>query len=248
MKLRDKVAVVTGGNSGIGLSIAEELKKEGAKIAIMGRNEKTLDEAASKLGSGTVIHQGDVTKFDDLDALYAKVDDKLGKIDTLVVNAGGLTAAPFDQVDEAIFDSMSDLNFKGAFFTIQKALPFLNDGASIILISSIAQSLGFPGMSVYGATKAAVRSLSRTLSAELAGRKIRVNTISPGPVETPIYGRIGVPEDQIDGMKDQFREKPLMKRFGEAREIGTVAVFLASSDSSFIVGEEIVVDGGIVNI
>lgn len=248
MRLKNKVTVITGGNSGIGLAVAEEFKAEGAVVAISGRNAETLKEAGKKLGSDTLVVQGDVSNMADLDELFKSVASELGKIDVLVVNAGGGKFQPFEQVDETTFDGMVNSNFKGAYFTIQKALPHLNDGASIVLVASIAQSKGFATTSVYSATKAALRSLARTLSAELLPRKIRVNVISPGPVETPIFGRMGVPEEQIEEMKKGFTEMVPLKRMGTPKEVAKATLFLASSDSSFVVGEEIQVDGGMANL
>lgn len=249
MRLSGKVTVITGGNSGIGLGIAEEFINEGASVVILGRNRKTLDEAAEKLGKDSLVIQGDITKMADIENLYDQTESKFGKIDVLVVNAGGGSIVPFSLVEESIFDDGVDLNFKGTFFTIQKALPHLNDNASIIIVSSVAHRLGFPGMSVYGATKAAIRSLARTISAELLPeRGIRVNVVSPGPIETPIYNRMGIPEDQVDGMKESFKSLIPLKRFGTTEEIAKTVLFLASSESSFIVGEDISVDGGIVNL
>ena len=249
MRLSGKTAVITGGNSGIGLGIAKEFINEGASVTILGRNRKTLDEAAEKLGKDSLVIQGDITKMADIENLYDQTESKFGKIDVLVVNAGGGSVVPFSLVEESIFDDGVDLNFKGTFFTIQKALPHLNDNASIIIVSSVAHRLGFPGMSVYGATKAAIRSLARTISAELLPeRGIRVNVVSPGPIETPIYNRMGIPEDQVDGMKESFKSLIPLKRFGTTEEIAKTVLFLASSESSFIVGEDISVDGGIVNL
>lgn len=248
MRLKNKVAVITGGNSGIGLAIAKEFKTQGASIAICGRSRKTLDEAQEQLGTEVLVVQADISKMADIETFYKSIEEKFGKIDILVVNAGGGKLQPLDQVDEATFDSMVDINFKGAFFTIQKGLPCLNDGASIVLIASIAQSMGVPAFSVYSATKAALRSLARTLSADLLARGIRVNVVSPGPIETPIFGRLGLPDDQIDGAKEQFKQMVPLKRFGTTNEVAKAALFLASSDSSFIVGEEIQVDGGMANL
>ncbi|MCH8928814.1 MAG: SDR family oxidoreductase [Candidatus Marinimicrobia bacterium] len=249
MRLSGKTAVITGGNSGIGLGIAKEFINEGASVTILGRNRKTLDEAAEKLGKDSLVIQGDITKMADIENLYDQTESKFGKIDVLVVNAGGASVVPFSLVEESIFDDGVDLNFKGTFFTIQKALPHLNDNASIIIVSSVAHRLGFPGMSVYGATKAAIRSLARTISAELLPeRGIRVNVVSPGPIETPIFDRMGIPEDQVDGMKESFKSLIPLKRFGTTEEIAKTVLFLASSESSFIVGEDISVDGGIVNL
>ena len=249
MRLKNKVAVITGGNSGIGLGIAREFKAEGASVAILGRDPKTLSKAAKELGEETLVVQGDISKMDDLEKLFSQTKERLGEIDILVANAAVLTVQPFGQVDESSFDNTVNINFKGTFFTIQKALPYMKDGASIILISSIAQGKGFAGFSVYSATKAAIRSLARTISAELIGdRGIRVNVISPGPIETPAFGRMGLPEDQIAGMKEGFKELVPAKRIGTTGEVAKIAALLASPDSSFIVGEEITVDGGLSNL
>src|SRR2546426_11530852 len=197
-RLEGKVAVVTGGNSGIGLATAKRLQEEGAKVAISGRSKKTLDEAARTLGNGVVAVQADVAKLTDVDKLYAEVSRKLGKIDVLFVNAGVAKFAPLAETSESVYDEQFDINIKGAYFTIQKALPLLNDGASIILNTSVADSKGTTGTSAYSATKAALRSLARTAAAELAGRGIRVNTVAPGPIVTPIFGRTGLSKEAVD--------------------------------------------------
>src|SRR6266566_4389267 len=178
-RLEGKVAVVTGGNSGIGLAAAKRLQEEGARVAILGRSRKTLDEAVKTIGNGVVAVQGDVAKLADLDKLYAEVSRKLGKIDVLFVNAGVAKFAPFAETSERVYDENFDINIKGAYFTIQKAIPHLNDGASIILNTSVAGIKGTQGTSAYSATKAALRSLARTTAAELAGRGIRVNAVAP---------------------------------------------------------------------
>lgn len=247
-RLQNKNAVVTGGNSGIGRAIAKEFVDQGAHVTIFGRNQATIDEAVSYIGSGTVGVQGDVTRLSDLENLYEQATEAGEGIDVLVVNAGGGRVAPLDQVTEEIFDSISDVNFKGAFFTVQKALPYLNEGASVILISSIANVKGMPGMSVYGATKAAVRSLGRTLAAELAPRGIRVNTLSPGPIETPIWGRMGIAESDVEELNKQIVSQVPLGRVGQSEEIAKVALFLASDDSSYVHGAELVADGGMVQV
>jgi NAD(P)-dependent dehydrogenase (short-subunit alcohol dehydrogenase family) len=244
MKLQGKVAVVTGGNSGIGLAIAREFTEQGAHVVVFGRNAQTLDEAVRSIGNGTLGVQGDVTRLDDLDRLYQETVARFGKIDILVANAGIARPAPLDQTDEALFDLTSDINFKGAFFTVQKAVPHLNDGASIILVTSAGNVKGLPNFSVYVATKAAVRSLARSFSAELLPRGIRVNALSPGPIETPIFGRMGLPEEAMDGIAAQMTEMIPLKRFGQPEEMAKAALFLASSDSSYVVGAELVADGG----
>ncbi len=243
-RLEGKVAVVTGGNSGIGLATAKRLQEEGAKVAIAGRSRKTLDDAVRAIGNGVVAVQADVAKLTDVDKLYAEVSKKLGKIDVLFVNAGVAKFAPLAETSESLYDEQFDINIKGAYFTIQKALPFLNDGASIILNTSVAGSTGNPGASAYSATKAALRSLARTAAAELVGRGIRVNTVAPGPIVTPILGRTGLPKEAIDEFTKRIVERVPMKRFGQPEEVAGAVAFLASQDASYITGVEINVDGG----
>jgi NAD(P)-dependent dehydrogenase (short-subunit alcohol dehydrogenase family) len=243
-RLEGKVAVVTGGNSGIGLATAKRLQEEGAKVAIAGRSRKTLDDAVRAIGNGVVAVQADVAKLTDVDKLYAEVSKKLGKIDVLFVNAGVAKFAPLAETTESLYDENFDINIKGAYFTIQKALPFLNDGASIILNTSVAGTTGNPGASAYSATKAALRSLARTAAAELVGRGIRVNTVAPGPIVTPILGRTGLPKEAIDEFTKRVVERVPMKRFGQPEEVAGAVAFLASQDASYITGVEINVDGG----
>ncbi len=219
-RLEGKVAVVTGGNSGIGLASAKRLQEEGARVAIAGRSKKTLDEAVKTIGNGVVAVQADVAKLADVDKLYAEVSKKLGKIDILFVNAGVAKFAPFAETSESLYDENFDINTKGAYFTIQKAIPFLNDGASIILNTSVVDSLGSPNTSAYAATKAALRSFARTAAAELAGRGIRVNTVAPGPIVTPIFGRTGLPQEAIDDFAKDVLTKVPMKRFGQPEDGG----------------------------
>ena len=243
-RLEGKVAVVTGGNSGIGLASAKRLLDEGARVAIAGRSQKTLDEAVKYLGNGTLAVQTDVAKLADLDKLYAAVSKKLGKIDVLFVNAGVANFAPLADTTEQVYDTNFDINAKGAFFTIQKAIPFLNDGASIILNTSVAGQKGFGTAGSYAATKAALRSFARTAASELVGRNIRVNTVAPGPIETPIFGRLGLDKAAVDEMAQGFVSLVPMKRLGQPEEVAGAVAFLASSDSSYITGVEINVDGG----
>jgi NAD(P)-dependent dehydrogenase (short-subunit alcohol dehydrogenase family) len=247
-RLEGKVAVITGGNSGIGLATAKRFQEEGAKVAILGRSRKTLDEAVNTIGNGVVAVQGDVAKLADLDKLYAEVSRRLGKIDVLFVNAGVAKFAPFAETSESTYDENFDINIKGAYFTIQKALPLLNDGASIILNTSVAGQTGNAGTSAYSATKAALRSLARTTAAELAGRGIRVNTVAPGPIVTPILGRTGLPQEAVDEFAKQIIAQVPMKRFGQPEEVAGAVAFLASQDASYITGVEINVDGGLGQI
>ncbi len=247
-RLEGKVAVVTGGNSGIGLATAKRLQDEGARVAISGRNQQTLAEAVNTIGNGVLAVQADVSKLTDVDKLYAQVSKKLGKIDVLFVNAGVAKFAPFAETSESTYDEQFDINIKGAYFTIQKALPFLNDGASIILNTSVVSSKGTAGASAYSATKAALRSLARTAAAELVGRGIRVNAVAPGPIVTPIFGKTGLPQEAIDEFAKETISKVPMKRFGQPEEVAGAVAFLASQDASYITGVELNVDGGLGQI
>jgi NAD(P)-dependent dehydrogenase (short-subunit alcohol dehydrogenase family) len=243
-RLEGKVAVVTGGNSGIGLATAKRLQEEGARVAFSGRNKETLEEAVRTIGNGVVAVQADVAKLADVDKLYAEVSQKLGKIDVLFVNAGVAKFAPLSETSEDVYDQQFDINIKGAYFTIQKALPLLNDGASIILNTSVADSKGNEGTSAYSATKAALRSLARTAAAELAERGIRVNAVAPGPILTPIFEKTGLPKESVDEFAKQVVARVPMKRFGQPEEVASAVAFLASRDASYITGVELNVDGG----
>jgi NAD(P)-dependent dehydrogenase (short-subunit alcohol dehydrogenase family) len=243
-RLEGKVAVITGGNSGIGLATAKRFQEEGAKVAISGRSKKTLDEAVKALGNGLVAVQADVSKLADIDKLYAEVSRTLGKIDVLFVNAGIATFVPLAETTESVYDQQFDINMKGAYFTIQKALPLLNDGASIVLNTSVAGIKGTVGASAYSATKAALRSLARTAAAELVGRGIRVNCVAPGPILTPIFERTGLSQADIDQFSKDVTGRVPMSRFGTSEEVAAAVAFLASSDASYVTGVELNVDGG----
>jgi len=247
-KLEGKVAVVTGGNSGIGLATAKRFQQEGAKVVISGRSQKTLDDAVKAIGNGALSIQADVANLADLDKLYKEVSDKFGRIDVLFVNAGVAKFAPLAETSESTFDEQFDINIKGAYFTIQKAVPLLKDGASIVLNTSVADSKGTIGTSAYSATKAALRSLARTAAAELIGRGIRVNAVAPGPIVTPIFEKTGLPEEAVDEFAKEIIEKVPMKRFGQPEEVAATVAFLASEDASYITGAEINVDGGLGQI
>jgi NAD(P)-dependent dehydrogenase (short-subunit alcohol dehydrogenase family) len=248
-RLEGKVALVTGGNSGIGLATAQRLREEGAKVVISGRNQKTLDEAVHKIGKDVLAVRADVSNTDDLDKLFAAISQKFGKIDVLFANAGIYKFAPATATTSELYDELFDINAKGVYFTIQKALPLLNDGASIIINTSIASQIGLVNGSVYAATKSALRSFTRSLAAELVDRKIRVNAVSPGPIDTPEgFARTGLPKEQVEQFVRDVIAKVPMKRIGQPSEIAGAVAFLASSDASFITGAEVPVDGGLGQI
>ena len=247
-RLQGKIAVITGGNSGIGLATAKAFISEGAQVVIAGRDKKTLDQAAAELGTKCLAMQVDVSKSPELDMLYSKVREKFGRIDVLFVNAGIAQFIPVEKVTEDFFDKTFDINTKGLFFTIQKALPLLSKGSSVILTTSSVIEKGMPGASVYAASKAAVRSLARSFSAELCDRGIRVNALCPGPVETPIFGRMGLPPEALKAMGESMQARVPLKRFGRPEELAKAALFLASEDSSFMLGSQVTVDGGVAQL
>jgi NAD(P)-dependent dehydrogenase (short-subunit alcohol dehydrogenase family) len=243
--LEGRVAVITGGSSGIGLATAKLFRDSGAKVAISGRNQTSLDDAVKELGAGVVAVRSDVSKLSDLDTLFNLVVKKLGRIDVLFANAGIAKFALLSDVSEDAYDDTFDINVKGAFFTIQKAIPHLNDNASIILNSSFVNQAGVPTTSVYAASKAAVHSFARGISSELASRGIRVNVVSPGPIATPIYGKLGLPKEAVDAFAASIVSQVPLKRFGQPEEVAQTALFLAGSASSYITGVELNVDGGL---
>jgi NAD(P)-dependent dehydrogenase (short-subunit alcohol dehydrogenase family) len=250
MKLQNKVAVITGGNSGIGLAIAREFQENGSKIVIFGRSQETLERAAKSLSGDLLVVKGDVRKLGDLDHLFEQTAKTFGEIDVLVANAGIAKFAPIESMPEHLFDELSDILFKGLFFTVQKALPHMRDGASIILVGSAdSDKLGRVGTSIYSAAKAAVRSLARSMSVELLPRRIRVNVVSPGMTDTPIISREGgLPGMTPEQIAAVITSTIPLRRRGTPREMAKAALFLASDDSSYCLGSEILVDGGMTQL
>jgi len=243
-RFEGKVAMVTGGNSGIGLAAAKAFAREGAQVAVTGRDEGTLKNAEKEIGSGALAIRADAARIADLGAAMAKVRDQFKRIDALFVNAGIGKFVPIAQVTEAMFDEIVTINLKGAFFTVQKALPLMARGSAVVLNASINAHIGLPSTTVYGATKAAVVNMAKTMSADLAERGIRVNAVSPGPVETPIFGRAGISSEQSRQTKDWLQNQTLVKRMAEPEEIAEAVLYLSSDVSSFVVGTELVIDGG----
>ena len=246
-KLDGKIALITGGTTGIGAATAKRFQAEGATVIVTGSNPATLQAARQEL-AGIEIIGSDAADPAAAKALVDTVVAKHGRIDVLFVNAGIAKFAPSEMVDEALFDLQFNINVRGAFFVIKHAALAVPDGGSIILTASVAGVLGSPGATVYGATKAALRSFGRTFAGELAPRRIRVNTISPGPIETPIFGKVGMTaQQQAEFVKGAAAGNP-MKRFGQPEEIASVALFFASDDSSYVTGAELFVDGGMTQI
>lgn len=247
-RLNGKIAVITGGSSGIGLASAKRFIQEGARVVIVGRNHQTLDAAARELGNNVLALRADVSELPELDNLYRQVKEKFGRIDILFANAGIAERMPFEQVSEEFFGTTFSINTMGVFFTVQKALPLLSKDASVILTTTGAVEKGMSGMSVYAASKAAVRSLARSMSAELVGRGIRVNVLSPGPTDTPILGKRGLTPEKTKAMNEQIMNMVPMRRMANADELAKVALFLASDDSSFMLGSEVAADGGMAQL
>jgi NAD(P)-dependent dehydrogenase (short-subunit alcohol dehydrogenase family) len=245
--LNGKNVVITGGSSGIGLATAQLLQTAGAKVAITGRDSKTLAVAAKELGGTATIIQSDTSKLSDIDALVTQVKGAMGHIDLLFVNAGIAVFAPVEGVTEAFYDQILNINLKGAYFTMQKFLPLLRTGSSIVLNTSVVDESGMPMTSVYAASKAGLRSLARTFSAEVVGKGIRVNAVSPGPITTPIYNKLGMPADQQKGFEQQMADNNPMKRFGRSEEVAAAVRFLAF-DATYTTGAELPVDGGLTQL
>ena len=247
-KLEGKIAVITGGNSGIGLATAKRFVSDGAYVFITGRRQNELDAAVSEIGKNVTGIQGDVSNLADLDRLYTKVKDQKGHIDILFANAGIGEFVPLGEISEEHFDKIFGINVKGVLFSVQKALPLFQDGGSIILNASVNASKGIEASSVYSATKAAVRSFARTWTVDLKARKIRVNAISPGPIDTPIFNGLNQSKEEIEQLKKSLITSVPMGRMGSTDEIAKVVSFLASDESSFVTGIELFVDGGMAQI
>lgn len=244
--LQGKIAVITGGSSGIGLATAKRFVKEGAYVFITGRRQSELDKAVAEIGSNVTAIQGDASNLADLDRLYKEVATKKGKLDVLFANAGFVEPKPTPAVSPEHYDKTFDTNARGVFFAVQKALPLMKDGGSIIVTGSGVWQKGIPIYATYGATKAALRSFVRTWTADLAGKGIRANMLSPGPTETPILkGQFG---ENTDAVKERFKTTIPIGRMGKPEEIAAAAVFLASDESSFITGIDLPVDGGLVAV
>ena len=247
LRLVGKVALITGGNSGIGLACAKAFVAEGARVIITGRDSDTLEAARQSVGNDTIAIRSDAADLQAIDALFANIREQVGALDILFANAGVVCAGSVESTLEEDFDRVFNTNVKGLFFTVQKALPLLRPGASIILNGSVGARTGRPGFSVYAATKAAVRTFARNFSAEFAPRRIRVNVVSPGPIETPIWWR-GLEDDQVAALRQRVASDIPAGRMGKPEEVAQTVTFLASDESSFIVGTEIVIDGGMTEL
>jgi NAD(P)-dependent dehydrogenase (short-subunit alcohol dehydrogenase family) len=247
-RLEGKVVLITGGSNGIGLASARLFKEHGARLIVTGRDADGLEAARQTLGPDALVLQSEAASLEQVDALLAQVRERFGRLDVLFLNAGLSSPAPFEQVTEAQFDAIVGVNFKASFFTIQKALPLMAAGSSVIVTTSITNQTGTPNFSVYGASKAALRSLVQSLGLGLIQRGIRVNAISPGPIDTNAFQRLKLPKERVEAIHADIRARSPIQRFGLPDEVAKVALFLASDDASYVVGEEIVVDGGLTHV
>ena len=246
--LDGKIALITGGSSGIGLATAKRFVAEGAKVIIAARDRKKLDAALTELGADAMAVQADVSKLADLDRLFEEIKRRHHRLDIVFANAGGGTPGKLEDITEAQFDHVFDLNVKGVLFVVQKALPLLADGAAIILTTSIANVKGLPGSSAYSASKAAVRAFARTWSAELKARHIRVNAVSPGPIDTPLHNKLGEQHPDTAKIAAAMVAHIPVGRIGRTDEVASAVTFLASDEASFITGVELTVDGGMTEV
>jgi NAD(P)-dependent dehydrogenase (short-subunit alcohol dehydrogenase family) len=247
-RFKGKVAVITGGNSGIGLGVAKAYAQEGAEVAITGRDQKTLESAAKEIGDGALAIQSDAGKVAEIEAAMKKIQGRFGRIDALFVNAGVGKFVPFEEITEKFFDETVDTNMKGVFFAIQKAIPLMPKGSAIVVNASINAHLGMPGTTVYGATKAAVLNMVRTISADLLEKGIRVNAISPGPITSALLARDGVTREKLQETKDWIQSQVPLKRFGTPEEIAAAVLYLTSPESAFVLGTELIIDGGMASL
>jgi Dehydrogenases with different specificities (related to short-chain alcohol dehydrogenases) len=247
-KLNGKVAIITGATSGMGLDTAKLFLKEGAKVVITGRSEEKLNALESQLSGDFLLVRADASSLSDSKALIEKTVATFGKIDILFLNAGIFKAIPIGSLSEADFDEIYNINVKGPLFTVNEAVQQMNDGGTIIFNTSVSNVKGMPGVSIYGSSKASLRSITRTLAAELAPRNIRVNAVSPGPIETPIWSKTNLTEEEISGFAEGVSGQVPLGRFGKGEEVAKTALFLASSDASYITGSEIPVDGGMAQV
>lgn len=242
-KLKGKIAVITGGNSGIGYATAKELVAEGATVVITGRNEVAVAKAATELNAIGIV--SDQSHLVAIDHLVKQVESTLGKVDILFINAGIAGFIPIESVTEDHFDSIMNINFKGAFFTLQKFIPILNEGAAVTFLSSLNATTGMANSSVYAASKASLNSLVRAASIELAGRQIRVNSVSPGPINTPIFGKLGLDEESVNGLAQTMQNAIPLKRFGTVEQVAKIVAFLSSDDAAYTTGSDYPIDGGL---
>jgi len=247
-KLAGKTAIITGATSGMGLDTAKLFLQEGAKVVITGRSQAKLDALEGQLEGEYLLVKADASSLADSKALIASTVEKFGKIDILFLNAGIFKALPIGMLSEELFDEIYNINVKGPLFTVNEAVPFLNEGASILFNTSVSNVKGMPGVSIYGSSKASLRSIVRTLATELAAKNIRVNAISPGPIETPLWGKTNLSEEEMNGFAEGVSGQVPLGRFGQGVEIARTALFLASEDSSYITGSEIPVDGGMAQV
>lgn len=247
-RMTGKTALITGGTTGIGLATARLFIEEGARVAVIGQDRQRVEQAAGELGDGVLVLRADVSSLADMTAAALQVKQAFGKLDVVFANAGIAKPMPFADVDADNIDSQVDVNFKGVIHTVQSMLALMNNPSSIVLTSTTMIEKGVAGMSVYSATKAAVRSLARTLSAEFAARGVRVNVISPGLIETPIYGKLGLPAEAVQEWAGQLLTKVPAGRFGQAQEVAKAVLFMASDDSSYMMGENVLLDGGVATI
>lgn len=243
-RLQGKRALITGGTTGIGLETAREFVAEGARVAITGKNPATLDAARRELGSGVVVIPSDAADVPGQKLVADAIKKEFGGLDILFVNAGIVDMRPLEAWDEAGFDRSMGINFKGPFFLIQALLPLFTKGTSIVLTASINANIGMANTSIYGASKAALLSLARTLSGELAPRGIRVNAVSPGPIATPLYGKLGLKEADLNAIGESLKSQVAVGRFGQPSEVAKAVVYFASDESAFTVGSELIIDGG----